>query len=174
MAASMLSRAGYSVYHLLVGRVCVFMGEDARAEAPGGLPLCFRRAARSPQRRRGPGPAPPAARRLKDMLQPALRRALGRCSGCRGVQVDRRWHASARQELHRQLEGRPRRCARAAPGSPQPRGWCCCLYWSSVGSRGWAKRPLFGPHYGGWAHQRDSGPCRSALRARATRTRICA
>ena len=48
------------------------MGEDARAEAPGGLPLCFRRAARSPQRRRGPGPAPPAARRLKDMLQPAL------------------------------------------------------------------------------------------------------
>ena len=65
------------------------MGEDWRSEAPGGLPMRFRRAARSSLGRRMSVPAAPAARRSNYMLKLALQlhRALGSCSGCREVQL---------------------------------------------------------------------------------------
>eukprot|EP00966_Prymnesium_polylepis_P100766 2333875-Prymnesium_polylepis.1 len=58
------------------------MGEDARAEAPGGLPLRFWRAARSPQRRRGPSRLLQQPDDSKTCCSlPSGVRALGRCSG---------------------------------------------------------------------------------------------
>mmetsp|Transcript_20445 Transcript_20445/g.60820 ORF Transcript_20445/g.60820 Transcript_20445/m.60820 type:complete len:394 (+) Transcript_20445:523-1704(+) len=133
----------YGVY-LLVGRVCVFMGEDARPEAPAGRRMRSHTGRSAAVGWAGAGAASSGGPALNLGLQPPLCRRRGRWGGRRGGLVGRRNYASELQRSTWHDGGMLRRCSRAARGPPQTlcSGYSACHV--AVGCRKGAQRHCFG------------------------------
>ena len=84
--------------------------------------------------------------------------------------MEGRSYAAALRRLHRQYEGRLRRCARAARDAPQSHGGCCCCYRSSVRSLQMGRVAVVRAAHRRWRQIRDTGHVCYNIRVRARRT----